>query len=499
MSCSDGPDPATPPLKAELESNQKDTNDMKNVDDEALKIIRQDLDQREETIRRLVYAALEELPAADTSEHVVATYFIAAKSRSLAQVGEELSYITTTSVKDPPANSLLAECTGRVIDTFGFDEARRTGLVRIAFALKMLRDDQGDLYSTDILHIAGGAGVFAFAKATDIKLVNLAMSDETLRLFPGPAHGAPGVRRVMNLDDDEVAFGTVVKPCTGITPQQQAEIIADAARNPNLVFIKEDENFLPRVAFAPLQDRLRCAVDVIEKTRDQRGKRGLIFTPSLTSPPHALLDNVKRAIDAGVNGIMFSEYYIGGAVRLVRGLTAALADPPAIFGHNGGVTCRTRQIYREVFDLLARLDGIDFRQTALLSTDRGLLRPFGTEWRKCEEVLSKPLAGHRPVMMARAGGLDQGNLIPNLVDIDAGGIGLANYMFLAGTAINSIKNKKGELELSLGAEAMRQAAEVYHEGVFTEISDTHVDDLRRHARVRGLEPLSIALAQRYGE
>ena len=72
--------------------------------------------------------------------------------------------------------------------------------------------------------------MFAFAKANDIKLVNLAMSDETLRLFPGPAHGAPGVRRMMNLDDDDVVFGTVVKPCTGITPQQQAEIIADAAR-----------------------------------------------------------------------------------------------------------------------------------------------------------------------------------------------------------------------------------------------------------------------------
>ena len=44
----------------------------------------------------------------------------------------------------------------------------------------------------------------------------------------------------------------------------------------------------------------------------------------------------------------------------------------------------------------------------------------------------------------------------------------------------------------------RDPAVIYHEGVFNKISETHVDELRQHARARRLEPLSIALAQRYG-
>ena len=37
--------------------------------------------------------------------------------------------------------------------------------------------------------------------------------------------------------------------------------------------------------------------------------------------------------------------------------------PPVIYGHNAGIGVKTRGIFREVIDLLARLDGIDFRQT----------------------------------------------------------------------------------------------------------------------------------------
>ena len=49
---------------------------------------------------------------------------------------------------------------------------------------------------------------------------------------------------------------------------------------------------------------------------------------------------------------------------MVREATKRLPQPPALYGHNAGIGVRTRAIWREVIDLLARLDGIDFRQTA---------------------------------------------------------------------------------------------------------------------------------------
>ena len=469
---------------------------MKYLNDATLDVMRHDLDHREDIIRRSVYDEMEHLSPPDLSEHIVATYFVAARSMGPAQVGREICYHMTSGVRAAPAGSLLAECTGRLVDAVTFDPADRIGMVRVAFPLRMLLDERGNLYSTDILHIAAGAGVFALTEHADIKLVHLAMSDQTLQLFPGPAYGATGVRKLTSFSDDEIAFGTILKPCTGMTPQQEADIIAETAANPMFLFIKEDENFLPAVQFAPLAERLKYMLDAVRQAADLRAGKGLIFAPHVTSPPHLLAGHVRRAVDAGVNGIMLSEYYTGGSIRLARELTKNLSNPPAIYGHNGGITCRTRYIYREVFDMLARLDGIDFRQTAPLSDGPSLLRPCGLEWRRCEEVLSRPLASHPPVMMARAGGLDQGNIIPNLLDVTAGA-GVTNYLFLAGSAINGINNNQGEPDPSIGAEAMRQALQVFQENVFAEPGGTHASELKSYADAHGLTALSAALAQRY--
>src|SRR5437588_6727404 len=148
---------------------------------------------------------------------------------------------------------------------------------------------------------------------------------------------------------------------------------------------------------------------------------------------------------------------------MVRQATRHLPQPPAIYGHNAGIGTRTRAIFREVIDLLARLDGIDFRQTAPVKPGSPFLKPYGLGWEASEEVLSRPLPGIRPTMIARAGGLDQGNIGLNLADVERRGLG-ANILYLAGSAINSIKNARGEADPRLGAEAMRQALEVHQSG-----------------------------------
>jgi ribulose 1,5-bisphosphate carboxylase large subunit-like protein len=459
--------------------------------------MRQDQDDREELIRRVVYECLAERPPVDLSEHVVVTYFVVARSLTAAQVGGEISYHMTSGVRKAPAGSLLAECTGRVVDALEFDAAGRIGLVRVAFPLKMLLDEQGRLFSTDVLHIAAGEGAFWLTENADIKLVHLAMSDAALNKFPGPAYGVAGVRQLTGFTPDEVAFGTILKPCTGITSAEEAKLVAEAAGNPLFLFVKEDENFLPGVPFAPLVARLKTALAAVREAGGRRGGKGLIYAPHVTSPPHLLGDYVRCALEAGVNGLMLSEYFTGGAVRMVRELTRGAAMPPAIYGHNGGISCRTRHIYREVLDLLARLDGVDFRQTAPLTFGRGLLRPYGLEWRQCEKTLSEPLGSHRAVMIARAGGLDQGNIIPNLLDV-AAGAGASGYLFLAGSAINGIKNSQGRYDPALGAEAMRQALEVHKQGVFADMASASPQALKAHADKADLRALSTALLQRYG-
>ena len=116
-----------------------------------------------------------------------------------------------------------------------------------------------------------------------------------------------------------------------------------------------------------------------------------------------------------------------------------------------------------MIDYFARLDGIDFRQTAPVKPGQPFLRPFGLEWEASEGVLTQPLPGIKPTMIARAGGLDQGNICMNLVDTARRG-STSDVLFLAGSAINSIKDAKGKANPKIGAEAMQQAIEIHRSG-----------------------------------
>src|SRR5207245_2536920 len=172
------------------------------------------------------------------------------------------------------------------------------------------------------------------------------------------------------------------------------------------------------------------------------------------------VETAEAALDAGATGLMFSETFAAGVVRMVREATKRRKQPPALYGHNAGIGVKARAIWREVIDLLARLDGIDFRQTAPVKPGEPFLRPYGAEWIASEEILSRPLPGIKPTVLTRAGGLDQGNIGLNLADAERRGI-TDKIMFLAGSAINSIKNAQGKYDAKLGAEAMIQAIDAH--------------------------------------
>jgi hypothetical protein len=195
---------------------------------------------------------------------------------------------------------------------------------------------------------------------------------------------------------------------------------------------------------------------------------------------------------------MFSESFAGGTVRMVREATKHLPEPPAIYGHNAGIGVKTRRaIFREVVDLLARLDGIDFRQTSPVKPGLPFLLPYGLEWKASEDVLTRPLPGIKSTMIVRAGALDQGNIGLNLADAERRGI-TGDVLFLAGSAINSIKNQQGKTDPTLGAEAMSQALDVYYSGVLRDAPmEEHLAALVALSERKGLRSLREALRQRY--
>jgi ribulose 1,5-bisphosphate carboxylase large subunit-like protein len=306
------------------------------------------------------------------------------------------------------------------------------------------------------------------------------------------------LRQRTNFAPDEPAFGTILKPTAGITPSEVGDLVAEAAECPLFLFVKEDEDLYPHLDYSPVNLRVHAAVAAIHRAKEKRQSKGLLFAPHITGAPHEMRDTLSNVLALGATAVMFSETFAGGTVRMVRDVTRHSSNPPAIYGHNAGIGVKTRGgIWREVIDLLARLDGIDFRQTAPIRPGTPFLRPYGDEWQASEEILSREIPGIKPTMIVRAGGLDQGNIIPNLVDAERRGLA-SNILFLAGSAINSIKNSKGQVEPRLGAEAMLQALEVHRSGELADVSlDEHVAVLAGLARRRRLSALEQALRQRY--
>ena len=473
---------------------------MKSINDSTLNSLWHDADAREVRLRQIITERLAAKPPPAIDDQIVATYFFALRTWSLEHAAMEISYHATSGTKDIPPGSLLEQCTGRAVGVDEFDTTGRLGLLHMAYPLKMLLQADGHLSSTDILHTVAGAIIFDIYENQDVRLVALQVPEKVLRTFPGPAYGPQGLRKLTNFGAAEPAFGTILKPTAGITPDIVGALMEEVAACPLFLFVKEDENLYPRLDYSPVKERTRRAAEAIKRQQDKRGGKGLIFAPHISGAPHEILESVHAVVEAGANGVMFSESFAGGTVRMVREATRHLPAPPAIYGHNAGIGVKTRGgIWREVIDWLARLDGIDFRQTAPVRQGTPFIYPYGDEWIASERALTQPLPGIKPAMIARAGGLDQGNIILNLQD--AGQRGLSeNILFLAGSAINSIKNAAGKPDPKLGAEAMQQALEVHRSGELRELKIAdHVSALVALAERKQLKALREALRQRYPE
>jgi ribulose-bisphosphate carboxylase large chain len=456
-----------------------------------------DHDAREVRLRQIIQQRLAASPPPTSPDHIVATYFFAFRTLRLADAVEEISYHATSGVHHPPPGSLLAACSATPAGVDAFDNTGRLGLLHVAFPLKMMLQPDGHVTSCDILHTVAAAIIFDVYENQDARLVALQIPDAVLRTFPGPAYGPAGVRRVTGFPAGEPAFGTILKPTAGITPDEVGALVEEAARCPLFLFVKEDEDLYPNLGYSPVRERAAHAVAAIERTRAERSGRGLLFAPHISGAPHEIVDTVHAVLDAGATAVMFSETFAGGTVRMVREATRHLPNPPAIYGHNAGIGVKTRGIWREIIDTLARLDGIDFRQTAPLRPGTPFLKPYGDEWLASESALTRPLAGINPVMIARAGALDQGNIGLNLADAERRGL-QDDILFLAGSAINSIKDRTGKADPRLGAAAMLQAVDVHRSGALRDVSmQDHLQALYQHALSHHLAELAEALRQRY--
>jgi ribulose-bisphosphate carboxylase large chain len=470
---------------------------MKSLSADTLASLWHDFDAREVLLREVIGARLAENPPPQSDSHILATYFFAFRTQKLEEAIQEISYHATSGIKHPPPGSLLEQCSAIPMGIDAFDLTGRMGLLRMAFPLKMMLQPDGHLTSCDILHTLAAAIIFDVYENQDARLVAIQIPEKVMHSFPGPTYGPLGLRQATGFPAHQAAFGTILKPTAGITPEDAEGLVAEIAAIPLFMFVKEDEDLYPNLDYSPVSERTRRAMAVIENAREQRDGLGLLFAPHISGTPGEILETLNAVLEAGATAVMFSETFAGGTVRMVREATRHLANPPAIYVHNAGIGVKTRSIWREVIDLLARLDGMDFRQTAPVRPGKPFIRPYGLEWEASENTLCKALPGIKPTMIVRAGALDQGNIGLNLEDAQKRGLS-QNIMFVAGSAINSIKDPNGKANPKIGAQAMIEAIEIHQSGEMdgTPAQD-HLTVLADIAERRKFKALSPALRQRY--
>ncbi|MDE2507241.1 MAG: hypothetical protein KGM43_08530, partial [Planctomycetota bacterium] len=237
---------------------------MNSIDAASLLTLWHDFDAREMLLRRIVADRLAARPIPVVPDHVVATYFFAFRTQTLAHAVEEISYHATSGVKHPPQGSLLEACSARAAGVDAFDASGRIGLLHVAFPLKMMRHPDGTVTSCDLLHTLAGAIIFDFYENQDARLIAITMPDDVLKTFPGPAHGPIGARKLAGFALDQPAFGTILKPTAGITPDDVERLVGDIAGSPLLMFIKEDEDLYPDLDYSPVRERTKRALAAIE-------------------------------------------------------------------------------------------------------------------------------------------------------------------------------------------------------------------------------------------
>lgn len=427
-----------------------------------------DFNSREREISEL------EIKQVGDDRFITAHYYVRA-DYPLEQVAKKVASHQSTAAAVYGRESLLERCSAKVSQV-EYRKGDKEGLISLSFPVELFGEK---VYAGDILHIVSGAVQNDESQHRIFYLIDVEIPEGILRTFPGPRFGAGLFERASGF-----MVGTIIKPCSGIDLGDYERIVKNLLAVPQLRFIKEDENLFPSFPHCPLEKRVKIAAQAIEQSG-----RNVLFAPHISSNPLDFFDNLKMVAEAGLPAVMFSETYYGGLLRAARDFILQRGWDLAIYAHNGGICTRTTSINRVLLDRLARLDGADLRQTAP-SGDNCYLRPLAWQRDLVEEVLTREESGLARTVCVRAGGLDQGNLLRNLHECaDKKG----NYLFLMGSAINSIKNDEGEYDVGVAMAGINEVMAMYDRG----INIYEIDRLYEYALRQGLDNLAKCLRQRY--
>ncbi len=167
---------------------------------------------------------------------------------------------------------------------------------------------------------------FETASFAACRLVGVELPDAVLAgLCGGPRRGLRGVRDALGVEARPV-LGAIVKPSSGLGPDEYAEVAAALARG-GADFVKDDE-ILTDPPHCRFRERVPAAVAALDSVAEETGQ-ATAYMANLTGSIDGLLERAEFAVEAGVRLLMLNGLIMGlDAVRFL-----ASADLAPVFAH----------------------------------------------------------------------------------------------------------------------------------------------------------------------
>ncbi len=202
--------------------------------------------------------------------------------------------------------------------------------------------------------IAGN--IYGMKAVAKLRLEDFSLPAKLLESFQGPALGASGVKKMLEIKGRPVV-GTIVKPKVGLSPDQFSNVLYEAMAG-GCDIVKDDEN-LTNQEFNRFEKRLELSLKAQDRAQRETGeKKG--YLPNVTAPADEMVKRVELAKKAGAKYVMIDVVTAGwSAVQSLRKHTEGLA----IHAHRAGYAAFTRipehGMSTACFSKLARLAGVD--------------------------------------------------------------------------------------------------------------------------------------------
>ncbi|MCL7451675.1 MAG: RuBisCO large subunit C-terminal-like domain-containing protein [Anaerolineae bacterium] len=295
--------------------------------------------------------------------------------------------------------------------------------------------------------------------ATQLKLVDLALSPSFVAGFGGPKFGIAGLREHLGIPERPILLN-MIKPCTGFGPEVGARFFAESARG-GVDIIKDDE-LLGSTSFSAMLDRVTAYRRAAQQVYEETGHRAA-YCPNITDRPEKVVENARRAREMGADMVMVN------AVTAGLGVVQAVAEDPAcelpILSHYAGTGSMTENPRAGIsspllLGKLCRLAGADTAMFGSIYSRYPLLRE---KYLRIAHFHRMPLFDLNPTLPCVGGGIHPANARRIIADIGP------DVMLAVGGAIQGHPGGA-----AAGARAMRQAIDAAVAGLpLAEMAQQH--------------------------